>query len=76
MIQALSYYVTNVYPEALELCKSLDVLSKQILRGEPCNSLDSAILERLDLYKQKQEKERFVFGDDWEMPNASVQLKF
>jgi hypothetical protein len=69
LIQAVPFYLINVYPEAIKLCQSLDQLSDQISRGEPSSNLDPIILERFGLYTQRDEKARHDYRKGWIIPS-------
>jgi hypothetical protein len=73
MIHAFSCYVTNVYPEALKLYKSIDSLSKQILKGEPCSAPNAQILAAIDSYTQVDEKERSQLRN-WVVPSTYINV--
>jgi hypothetical protein len=74
MIHAFSCYVTSVYPEALELCRSIDSISKQIMKGEPCRAPEAEMLAKIDLYTQLDEKERNNCRIDWRTPDAATHV--
>ena len=76
MIQGLLYYVVNVYPEGVKLCRLLDTLSQHIMKGRSCNDyqLDSDTLDRLGSYIQTVEKDG-DFKEDWvSVETSPVQI--
>jgi hypothetical protein len=59
MIQAFIYYVANIYPQGVNICRLLDRLSQGIILGESssCYWPDEDILKSLDIYCQTEEKD-------------------
>jgi hypothetical protein len=76
MIKALLYYIVNVYPEGVKLCKLLDSLSQHIMKGGTYNSHwpDSTILNNIGSYVQTEEKERGSFKENWISVETSASL--
>jgi hypothetical protein len=76
MIQALLYYIVNVYPEAVMHCKLMDALSQDIMKGGICNDhwLDSETLEKLGSYIQNEENERNDFNENWVSVETSADM--
>jgi hypothetical protein len=76
MIQVLLYYIVNVYPEGVTLCKLLDALSQDIMKGGTCNDHrpGSRTLEKLGSYVQKEEKERSDFKENWVSVETSADM--
>jgi hypothetical protein len=73
MVTGFSCYVTNVYPEAVEMCRSLDLLLKQILKGERSSGPGAQVLEQIHSYTQVGEKEWSSF-EDWVIPDIAVDI--
>lgn len=73
MIEALICYLINVYPEAVNICKSLDTLSKYAMNGISCNDHwpESAIIEKLGSYVQAEERHRWK--DNWVTVETSAR---
>jgi hypothetical protein len=67
MVKALLFYIVNVYPAGVKLCKLLDPLSQHIMKGGMYNDHwpDSTITEKLESYVQIEEKEGSDFNENW-----------
>jgi hypothetical protein len=73
MPEALVCYIVNVYPEGVKLCKLLDPLSRDIMKGGTGKDylLDSTP-GKFRSYVQAEEKERSDFRESW----VSVESSF
>jgi hypothetical protein len=78
MLLALVTYTVNVYPYGIQINRSAEPLIESIMEGASSTSWPGAeVLDVLDGYKQKDEKDCYYMRDEWRFvdpPKGFVQV--
>lgn len=67
MIVALVTYIVNMYPQGIQINRTIGPLVESIMGGAPSTSWPGAeVLTVIDGYKQNEEKECYHMEHEWE----------
>jgi hypothetical protein len=67
MMLALVTYTVNVYPQGIQINRMVEPLVESIMEGALSTSWPGAeVLDIIDKYKQKEEKECYYLKDEWQ----------